>query len=437
MDESLRPGLDRQVTRRRSASRAAAASCLVALAGLVSACTGSVEQSEAEAAERWRREARRHLEVTGDVERALVVLDSLARTRPDDVEALILRGRALSSAPREWERAAGLFERAIELDPKAFEAHAGLFDATVRLGRLSQADAVRRRFARLVPDHPFPGIQEGRLAYLRGDMKGAERAFEQLASRFPQDRTVRAWAAEEGARLALVAGRIRDADRLLRRALAIASERGAGSEIVERALDRAWAMTWWSADTAAAIALVDSVTQEYPMDSMEMADWPFHYLAEFYALAGRPHRAVRILDAHASHMSTPPDAVPNPWWQAAWGLIALAVSQPDSAAERFRLWDSGIGCTVCALGDLARSLEASGQRDAAAAVWRRYLELPDPQRIEWDPYYLGIARERLIGLYRESGRDEEADELLAALESQWSEADPPIRVRLDRFRHPG
>jgi tetratricopeptide (TPR) repeat protein len=207
--------------------------------------------------------------------------------------------------------------------------------------------------------------------------------------------------------------------------------RGDPAEIIERAVDRAWAMTWWSADTAAAVALVDSTLAAHPMGAMSMDDWPFHYLAEFYALAGQSERAVEILESHAEHMNPPDDAVPNPWWQAAWGLIALDESRPLEAVERFRLWDEGIGCSVCALGDLARALEAAGRPDSAIVVWERYLAAPDPQRIEWDPYYLGLARERLAALYEAAGRGPEATAVREALAGQWSNADSLIRARVN------
>jgi tetratricopeptide (TPR) repeat protein len=356
---------------------------------------------------------------------------------PSDVGALVAMGQVLASAPREWERASVLFEAAIGSDSLNADAHAGLFDSRVRLGQLEAAEQAQVRFARLRPDHPFPYIQATRLAWLREDRVRLEQALVALESEYPDDRTVRAWSAEERARIALTAGRLADADRLYRKALVVAGVRGDPAEIVERAVDRAWALTWWSADTAAAVALVDSVTSEHPMTSMAMADWPFHYLAEFYALAGRTEQAVRILESHASHMDPPADALPNPWWQAAWGLIALGVDRPVEAVERFRLWDEGIGCSVCALGDLARALEAAGDADSATVVWERYLDTPDPQRIEWDPFYLGIARERLILRYTKAGRTAEAEELRRSLTRQWTGADPTIRARLVAIPGPG
>jgi tetratricopeptide (TPR) repeat protein len=380
---------------------------------------------------RWRDAARYHAEQTGDAGRAIAALESLTAALPEDVEALTLLGEALSGAPREWARAAELFERAIGLDSLAPEAHAGLVQALAKRGDTGGARDARARFARLRPDHPYPYIFACRLAYLAGDRRAVEAALLDLEAAFPDDRTVRAWVAEERARLALADGRPGDADARYREALAVAAVRGDPAEIIERSVDRAWAMVWWSADTVAAVALVDSALSAHPMDSMPMDEWPFHYIAEFYALAGESERAMRILESHADHMDPPPDAVPNPWWQAAWGLIALDVERPDEAVRRFRLWDEGIGCPVCALGDLGRALEAAGRPDSAMIVWERYLELPDPQRIEWDPYYLGIARERLAALYAAEGMESEARAMRDSLARQWNEAEPRIRSRLN------
>ena len=384
--------------------------------------------SEAETV-RWREAARYHAEETGNVGLAIAALESLTVALPEDVAALTMLGEQLSGAPREWARAADLFELAIGLDSLAPEAHAGVIQAMARLGDTAGARDARVRFARLRPDHPYPYILACRLAYQAGDRPAVEVSLVDLESAFPDDRTVRAWVAEERARLALVDGRPGEADARYREALAVAAVRGDPAEIIERAVDRAWAMTWWSADTLAAVALVDSTLAAHPMGSMSMDDWPFHYIAEFYALAGQSERAMMILESHSDHMDPPPDAVPNPWWQAAWGLIALDVSRPLEAVERFRLWDEGIGCPVCALGDLARALEAAGRPDSARVVWERYLEVSDPQRIEWDPYYLGIARGRLAALYAADGRGSEATAMRESLDRQWSEADPQIRAR--------
>ena len=398
---------------------------LVAFGG----CGGEpADRPEAEI-ERWREEGRYHFEVTRDLDRAVAALESLTARSPTDVGGLVALGQALATAPRAWERAARLFEEAIALDPGNAEAHSGLFEARARLGDLQSARDVQSRFLRLRPDHPFPYIQAVRLAWLQADRPAVMQALEALERAFPDDRTVRAWAAEERARIALVDGRLKEADRLFREAQTVAGARGDAVEIIERAVDRAWALVWWSADTATAVALVDSVTRAHPMDSMSMDDWPFHYLAEFHAMAGRPDRAVHILESHASHMDPPADALPNPWWQAAWGLIALDVDRPAEAVERFRLWDEGIGCSICALGDLARALDAAGESDSARKVWRRYLDSTDPQRIEWDPYYLGLARERLIQAGEDSGEIARADELRRALARQWAGADPRIRQR--------
>lgn len=345
-------------------------------------------------ADRWRESARYHREVSGDVAKARAALESLTAARPRDAEALVALGETLSGAPREFARAAELFERAIALDPASAEAHAGRVAARARLGDLDAAAAALRGFARLRPDHPFPDLLAARLAYVSGDVEGAAAALDRLEAAFPADLTVRAWVAEERARIALTRGRGSEADGHFARALSAARERGDPSEILERTIDRAWATVWWAADTARALAGVEAAVEEFPPSAMSMEEWPFHYLAEFFAMAGLPGRAGDILEAHAAHGDPPPDAVPNPWWQAAWGLIALAEARPADAVERFRLWDEGIGCTVCALGDLGRALDAAGRRDSARVVWERYLASTDLQRIEWDPYYLALARER-------------------------------------------
>jgi tetratricopeptide (TPR) repeat protein len=393
-------------------------------------CADAASESSEADLRRWRESGRYHFEVTRDLDRAIAAYESLTVAHPEDPEGLVGLGEALATAPREWSRAAGSFEAAVAVDSQNVDAHSGLFDATVRLGDLETAARVQERFVRLRPEHPYPYIEAVRLAWLKEDREAVARSLARLSEAFPDDRTVRAWVSEERARIALVDGRLRQADARFVDALAEAFAREDPVEIVERTVDRAWALVWWSADTATALALVDSVIRAYPMAAMPMAEWPFHYLAEFQALAGRPENAVRILESHADHMDPPPEARPNPWWQAAWGLIALDVGKPEEAVRRFRLWDEGIGCSICALGDLARALEAAGEEDSAAIVWERYLEVPDPQRIEWDPYYLALARQRLAAIYERSGRTSEALALRGALARQWAAADRRLRLQM-------
>ncbi len=422
---------------RPSSARVGLLAFTVAVAIGSTGCDGADGDVDEADIRRWQEAGRYHFEVTRDLDRAIAAFESLTVARPNDPVGLVGLGEALASAPRQWSRAAGLFEAAIAVDSMNVDAHSGLFDARVRQGDLMAAARAQERFARLRPDHPYPYIEAVRLAWLENDESSVERALDRLEQAFPGDLTVRAWVSEERARIALVGGRLQLADRHFVDALAHASVRGDPAEIIERTVDRAWALVWWSADTVTAIALVDSVTRAHPMASMSMDDWPFHYLAEFQALAGRPERAFKILESHGEHMDPPPEALPNPWWQAAWGLIALDVGKPDEAVRRFRLWDEGIGCSICALGDLARALEAAGEPDSAAIVWRRFLDNPDPQRIEWDPYYLALARDRLSALYEDSGRAEEALELKRALARQWAEADAGLRARVARQTEPG
>ncbi|MEJ2481748.1 MAG: tetratricopeptide repeat protein [Gemmatimonadota bacterium] len=261
---------------------------------------------------RWRESGRFHFDVTRDLDRAIAAFESLKVARPEDPEALVGLGQALASAPRQWSRAAELFEAAIEVEPTNVDAHSGLFDATVRLGDLETAARVQERFARQRPDHPYPYIEAVRLAWLQEDRTAAERALADLEEAFPGDRTVRAWASEERARIALVDGRLQRADGHFADALTQASARGDPVEIIERTVDRAWALVWWSADTVTALAMVDSVIRAYPMASMPMGEWPFHYVAEFQALAGRPGPAVRILESHANQMDPTPGTRTNP-----------------------------------------------------------------------------------------------------------------------------
>ena len=98
---------------------------------------------------------------------------------------------------------------------------------------------------------------------------------------------------------------------------------------------------------------------------------------------------------------------------------------------------AGAGAGMLLGYGLARALEAAGDADSATVVWERYLDAPDPQRIEWDPFYLGIARERLILRYTEAGRTAEAEQLRRSLTRQWTGADPTIRARLVSIPGPG
>jgi tetratricopeptide (TPR) repeat protein len=152
-------------------------------------------------------------------------------------------------------------------------------------------------------------------------------------------------------------------------------------------------------------------------------------LAVLLAEAGRPERA-RTLVAEFDRQAPPGDRrLAASTRHQALGMIALAERKPREALMEFRVGGSD-RCTICALPNLGRAYEATGEADSAIAVYERYVRTPMLDRLMPDAIWLAHSYLRLGELYEEKGDRSRAAEYYGKLVRLLSHADPELRGRV-------
>jgi hypothetical protein len=182
----------------------------------------------------------------------------------------------------------------------------------------------------------------------------------------------------------------------------------------------------YRADTAKALALVDSALTQFPLDSIAVGDRPYDELARFFAAAGRPTRAREMIrQAEHSSLARLRRLGPNRQWSL--GAIALAEGKTREAEATLGPASATIECTICALPDFARASESAGHGDSAVAVYDRYLRTPWKWRFEPDAVELGWSMKRLGELYEQRAQPGKAVDAYTRLVQLWARADPELK----------
>jgi tetratricopeptide (TPR) repeat protein len=277
------------------------------------------------------------------------------------------------------------------------------------------------------------------------------------------DSTIRAWAGKGPAgdstaaahlvdywliQLAVVEGRLRDVERLSKRAwdpsnrdavVGGTSDGIAGNEIgVTKML--ALANVEVRRDPERARRSLEAVEFRQRWDSTSPLERRYEWWVHVLARGGHTAEARALVAEYDA--TVPPslrglaDAELTMGW--ARGELALAENHPDDAVRYFLDFHRKSGyCAACILPELGRAYEAAGQPDSAAAVYERYLGVKgDLERLFWDGAYLVAVLERLAQLRERRGDARGAAECYRRIIVLWARADPELqpRVRYARER---
>jgi eukaryotic-like serine/threonine-protein kinase len=197
-----------------------------------------------------------------------------------------------------------------------------------------------------------------------------------------------------------------------------------------------------------ALAGVQAALRHVPLDSLPILDRPYLSLARFYAEAGRPADARRLVAAFE-------DAVPEGVRRgqsaekaAVEATLALVERRFPDAITATRSWHQGLSlqpdsridffeephCVTCGLYELGRALEQMGQPDSAAVVYRRLLDVPGFDNLSPEAYAIAPAWRRLAGLYERRGMRAEALDAYAHFTARWKNADPELQPMVREAR---
>jgi tetratricopeptide (TPR) repeat protein len=366
-----------------------------------------------------------------DREQAIATYRGLLDTYPDDVTALTnLAYEYLDQ--RSYARAEPLYRRVVELDSLS-GLYGNLIIAQVALGRLDDARSTTARFREKVPGHGLSEIFPILMAVNDGLYDSAEVAFLAFAERHSENLLWSSTAAEQLAQLALLQGRLTEAEDHFAGAVTGAEQLGipfAGLQGTRRA---ALLEIWFRNQNDPGLAILDSGLTDQPLEEIPVPDRPYGDLVRLYAAAGEPDRArslLRDFDASADPSTAHSNARQH---QEMAGWIALAEDRASDAVEAFRAADQGM-CPTCILPMLGMAYDLAGQADSTLAIYERYLETPWITRIETDMLVLADVYERLGQIYAARSDTARARDYFTQFIAIWGNADEELQPRVEAAR---
>jgi hypothetical protein len=282
--------------------------------------------------------------------------------------------------------------------------------------------------------------------YALGDQAGLQRELDSLQR--SGDQTFRVWGLGSQAGLALLHGRLADADRLLREQSAIApptAARRLGDAIYRATMD-----AWFHGPSPNAVRALDTALADVPLQRIPVADRPYSLAATAYAVAGDPDKAASIVAQYRHDVTdTARLRLDGPALVNTLGVIALMRGDAKTAVDDFRRGDVAADglpareCAPCVHFALGRAFDAAGQPDSTIAEYEMYISKP-----YWDKLFGGENAEigfgdamvlagihkRLGELYEAKGDRQRAALHYAAFVALWKNADPELQPQVDDVR---
>lgn len=304
-------------------------------------------------------------------------------------------------------------------------------------GDLVAMDTLLALFAERFPDHVRLANYRVHLALAQRDFVGAAAHSRELLDGPPGARQA---GYERLHEIAHLHGRLDEATRQRRAALAIAAERGGWSD-EERAvwteLDALERAVWFAEDPTAYTDRLERLwANRRALDAAPLtAQRRDTRIIVAFARAGLAARARALHDEYAAAAGDPRQL--NPVHRASYafsdGVVALAEGRVADAIDRYRgacaAWLDAYS-TCRALPLLAEAFDAAGQADSALATYERYVALrawADPEGFAAERWWYAPAHRRLAELYEAKGERARALEYYARFVDLWREADPQLQ----------
>jgi tetratricopeptide (TPR) repeat protein len=330
----------------------------------------------------------------------------------------------------DWRRAEEYNRRALALDSTIPKYHWTLAVCLLAQGKLEAAAAQTRKTVERFPTLERALWLDVDIAMARWDLATAERRTRELLTEAPdnyarQDRGLRTLAT-----IALMRGRVRDAERYLLELEPVLRREGSPSERVMLGVWRGFVEVWFRGSGDRAVAVMEGSFAGLRLDTMPVGDRHNLWRGYVYALAGRRDRA-RALVAEAR--AAPPDGIGREGeFLRVEGAAQLAEGRVTDAIATLRRSAEVQYCPLCGLPDLARAYERAGQSDSAIAVYQRYLRTPWMDRWSSDGEFTGHALLRIAELSEQKGDMATAVAGYREFTERWKGADPEFQPLVKR-----
>ncbi len=350
---------------------------------------------------------------------------------PDNTIALNNLALALNSR-REWREAESLAVRATVLDHSwPFFANAILAQTAQR--HFADAKATLERLAQFAPRSPYVSFMGASLSSGQGDYAAAEQELRRLRE---QQRTSPYWQAQTSLFLSALdglRGKLASSEQHLRAYMAESELRDLPQSYFLGALGAASLDLRYRNRPAEALRKMETALERHPLAAIPAFDRPYVQLAEFYARAGRPDRAKRLL---AEYEANVPEGLRRgqPRRYAAAGAVALAEGHAQDAIAAFRTLHDESPCVTCGLLELATAYEQARQPDSALTTYEQLITIAEPVagppaviRLLDASYSRPAAYKRLGELYEARGDRRKALEYYSRFVELWKDADPELQ----------
>jgi len=342
---------------------------------------------------------------------------------PDNDVALNNLGLELERQ-RQFAAAESLFRRGIALG-QGDNPHVNLIWDQAAQGHFADARATLRQYQAAFPNDPTATLAVVWLAFGEHEYAAVESALTGFLAQ-PRSPFLRAAATTMAAASAGVQGRLTRFEQQARASAAVALARGVPRDVLGSAVWVAGADLRYRNRPADGLTRVARALSEHPLASIPAADRPYSALAWFYAAAGRPDEAERLLADYAR--AVPAGLRRGDYLQyGARGAIAVAQNRLMDAIPLFRATYDSSGCTTCGLFELARVYDRLGQDDSALAVYHRYVDSSGLDRFTDDPINLAPSYQRLGELYEARGDRDNALLYYNKLVDLWKDADQELQ----------
>ncbi len=358
-----------------------------------------------------------------EFQEALVPLLTLLEMEPNDAAVLNNIGVAYHEM-RQEARSLEYYERARDLDPSSTPAQFNVVVTNVDLGRIAQAKAENERFRQAYPGNPTYFVSQVIIGNAEFDHDAVASAIDSLAPY--EDASTAANMVWFRLMLAGIRGQPQVSEQVLR----AAAERARRGQQVPEYLSAVTLLGLYDAavrgDRAAGIARVDAALEVFPLDSLEPFDRPYLELAKFYAEVGDPGQGRAYLEQFDREVQPEYRPRVDVEYDRATAWVILAEGRLDDAIDAFRHADRR-SCRICVLPGLARAYDRQGNLDSLQAVLERYVETPEDDRWEIDPWHLAGVYRRLAQVYEARGNVDGAVDYYGRFVDLWADADSELQ----------
>ncbi len=378
--------------------------------------------------ERYGTSASYHMIVTREYDRAIAEWENLSALVPDNPGAYTNLG-LIYIWRREFARAEEMHAKALALDSTSVAAWQNLAVSQAHQGRYADAIRTLERFDQRFPGSSSTDYFTGLIEAGRGDYDGAEAAFQSLRDESGGSLFWTEYAESGLAAVRMVQGRLGDAEHHLAGGMAASEQRGLMDRYLQSASSLAAAEILVREDPARGVERLEAALERAGLESLPPLDRPYLTVAGVYALGGDPTRARELLVDFQREVPDPPRGSESDL-HGTRATIALAEGRHEEAADEFRLAAAAAPCPTCWLPELAWAYDLSGQADSAIAIYQRYLDTPDFNRLRVDGSWLARTHERLGELYDGRGDGKNAALHYSRFVELWEQADDELQPRV-------